>query len=137
VLAFSLTKDSPFPAVGIIFPLFGVCFVGLGIFQAVYHFKNATGRNRMSLLDIVDMEQEPDPLDKFARKRAPQAPDDERADDQDEPADNQTETADDVISCDSNPHKSVMKEHARQYCPFCGKKVEPEYRFCPHCGKAR
>ena len=44
------------------FPLFGVLFVILGIVQAVYHFKNATGDNRYSSFDIVDDYEEPDPL---------------------------------------------------------------------------
>ena len=45
-----------------IFPLFGVLFVILGIVQAVYNFKNATGKNRYSSFDIVDDYEEPDPL---------------------------------------------------------------------------
>ena len=45
-----------------IFPLFGVLFVILGIVQAVYHFKNATGENRYSSFDIVESGEEPDPL---------------------------------------------------------------------------
>jgi hypothetical protein len=37
-------------------------FVLVGIFQTIYHFRNATGRNRMSVADIVDSREEPDPL---------------------------------------------------------------------------
>ena len=44
------------------FPLFGVLFIILGIVQAVYHFKNATGENRYSSFDIVESGEEPDPL---------------------------------------------------------------------------
>ena len=44
------------------FPLFGVCFVGLGIVQAVYNYHNATGENRYSSFDIVEDGEEPDPL---------------------------------------------------------------------------
>ena len=44
------------------FPLFGVLFVIMGIVQAVYHFKNATGENRYSSFDIVEDGEEPDPL---------------------------------------------------------------------------
>ncbi|MFD0697882.1 zinc ribbon domain-containing protein [Paenibacillus sp. GCM10027628] len=58
IMAFSMTRDSPFPMVGVIFPLFGVIFVGMGIFQTVYHFKNAVGKNRMPLFDIEDSEDE-------------------------------------------------------------------------------
>ena len=44
------------------FSIFGVLFVIVGIVQAVYNFKNAAGKNRYSAFDIVDGEEEPDPL---------------------------------------------------------------------------
>ena len=44
------------------FPLFGVVFIIMGIVQAVYNFKNASGKNRYSAFDIVDSHEEPDPL---------------------------------------------------------------------------
>ena len=34
--------------------VFGFVFIGVGIFNAVYHFKNATNENRYSDYDIVD-----------------------------------------------------------------------------------
>lgn len=72
IMAFSITQDSPFAAARF-FPFFGFVFIGLGIFQAVYHYKNATEKNRMSLLDIVDSNEEPDPLNaKFARPSSPE-----------------------------------------------------------------
>lgn len=43
------------------FCLFGVVFVIIGIIQAIYNFKNATGKNRYSEFDIVDSREEPDP----------------------------------------------------------------------------
>lgn len=46
-----------------LFPLFGVLFVIMGIVQAVYNFKNATGENRYSSFDIIEDGEEPDPLD--------------------------------------------------------------------------
>ncbi len=52
-----------FGVIGIIFPLFGLVFVGLGIYNTIYHARNATGENRHSIVDIVDGEEEPDPLD--------------------------------------------------------------------------
>ena len=45
----------------VFFWLFGVVFVILGIVQAIYNFKNATGENRYSKFDIVDSAEEPDP----------------------------------------------------------------------------
>lgn len=47
---------------GGIFALFGVIFIAIAISQAVFHFKNATNKNRYSAFDIVDGEEEPDPL---------------------------------------------------------------------------
>ena len=58
IMAFVITQDSPFPVVGSIFPLFGVVFVIIGIAQGVYHYKNATGKERMSLYDITDASEE-------------------------------------------------------------------------------
>jgi hypothetical protein len=33
--------------IAFVFPLFGIIFVGLGIYQAVYNYKNYKGKNRM------------------------------------------------------------------------------------------
>lgn len=46
------------------FCLFGVAFVCMGIGNAVYQFKNATGEQRYSVYDIVDSSEEPDPWDR-------------------------------------------------------------------------
>lgn len=45
-----------------IFPIFGVVFVIIAVAIAIYNFKNATGKNRYSEFDIVDGDEEPDPL---------------------------------------------------------------------------
>ncbi|MGG2198537.1 MULTISPECIES: zinc ribbon domain-containing protein [Paenibacillus] len=111
IMAFSITRDAPFPLVGIVFPLFGFVFIGFGIVQAVYHFKNATGRNRMSTFDIVDADREPDPLDRFAG-RPPRAS-------------RGNESAD--RSADSG---------GKSFCPYCGDKIEASYRYCPKCGES-
>ena len=57
-----------------IFPLFGVLFVILGIVQAVYNFKNATGKNRYSSFDIMEDGEEPDPLDQRFRDASQTTP---------------------------------------------------------------
>ena len=44
------------------FALFGLVFVLIAVAQAVYNFKNATGKNRYSAFDITDSHEEPDPL---------------------------------------------------------------------------
>ena len=49
------------------FLAFGVLFILIGIVQAVYHFKNATGENRFSAFDITEDGEEPDPLDRRGR----------------------------------------------------------------------
>ena len=41
---------------------FGLVFIAAAVAGAVYNYKNATGKNRYSTYDIVDSEEEPDPL---------------------------------------------------------------------------
>lgn len=45
-----------------IFPVFGVLFVITGVIIGIYHYKNATGKNRYSVFDITENGEEPDPL---------------------------------------------------------------------------
>ncbi|MEJ8547505.1 zinc ribbon domain-containing protein [Brevibacillus borstelensis] len=71
IMAFVITQDSPFPVVGILFPAFGLLFIGMGIAQAVYHYKNATGKERMSLYDITESNEEGDPLNRHYGSTAP------------------------------------------------------------------
>ncbi len=42
--------------------LFGVVWTGIAVVTTVYNLKNATNKNRHSSFDIVDAEEEPDPL---------------------------------------------------------------------------
>lgn len=55
------------------FSIFGVLFVIVGIVQAVYNFKNAAGKKRYSAFDIVDGEEEPDPLNQRFGGQPPEA----------------------------------------------------------------
>ena len=41
---------------------FGLLFIAMAIGTTIYNFKNATGKNRYSEFDIVDENEEPDPL---------------------------------------------------------------------------
>lgn len=88
---------------------FGIIFVGIAIAQGIYHYKNATGKNRMSLMDITEGNEEPDPLDTYLRTSASSA---------------------------SQSVESHTTENKTSYCPYCGSKVANEaYQFCPSCGK--
>jgi len=73
ILAFAITggirehagpggADLPFSLFGYIFPLFGVFFVVIGIVQVFYNLRNAVGKNRLSVVDITEPGEEPDPL---------------------------------------------------------------------------
>ena len=67
-LAFVITRGSHFPLVGVVFPLFGVLFVGVGIASLIYSLRNTVSENRMSVLDITEDGEEPDPLnERFGR----------------------------------------------------------------------
>ena len=50
------------------FPFFGVIFVIVGIVQALYNYKNATGSNRFSTFDITSDDEETDPLNELFGK---------------------------------------------------------------------
>jgi hypothetical protein len=52
--------------------LFGIVFVVLAIVQGIIHFKNAVGKNRMSLYDITDSSSESEPFDEY-QKREPRS----------------------------------------------------------------
>lgn len=89
------------------FLLFGVAFIGIGVVNAVYSFKNAAGENRYSAYDIVDSDEEPDPLDeRFGRQPDNAAP----------------------------PQAGETGKLA--YCPYCGAKLGEGFSFCGKCGKA-
>ena len=88
------------------FLLFGVAFIGIGVVNAVYSFKNATGENRYSDFDIVDSSEEPDPLNERFGRQADAAP----------------------------PEAGEAGNFA--YCPYCGAKLGEGFTFCGKCGKA-
>lgn len=90
----------------IFFPIFGVLFIVIGVVQAIYHFKNATGENRYSAFDIVDSREEPDPLD---RRFAPDRDTEERLE------------------------ESGSGDF--RFCPYCGAHLGSGFSFCGKCGK--
>ena len=106
IMAIAVTSSAPdvfpFNIVRIIFPLFGVVFIVLAIVNAVYNFKNATGKKRYSQYDIVDGTEEPDPLN----ERFGETSDNER-------------TAESAFC----PFCGTKVEKDYEYCNRCGKKL--------------
>ncbi|MBR0598350.1 DUF7577 domain-containing protein [Sinanaerobacter chloroacetimidivorans] len=97
---FAMSMGAP-----IFFALFGIIFIVMGIVQAVYHFRNATGENRYSVYDITDGEEEPDPLNETFRKS------------------NKSE-----VTISRQLHNSA-------FCPYCGTEVEESFVYCNKCGE--
>ncbi|MBQ8598789.1 MAG: zinc-ribbon domain-containing protein [Oscillospiraceae bacterium] len=95
---------------GIIFPLFGVCWTGLAAYNTYIAYKNAHGEDRMSLYDITEDNEEPDPWSPDYEQRKTQQ------------KQGKLET-----NCET--------QDAAKFCPYCGKEVEPEHKFCKYCGK--
>ena len=85
------------------FPLFGLCFIGLGVMQVIYHTRNATRKNRYSTFDITDSSEEPDPL---AQRFAPQ----------EEP-----EPQEGALFC---PYCGAPMQEDYKFCRKCGRQVE-------------
>lgn len=87
------------------FCLFGVVFVIIGIVQAVYNFKNATGKNRFSTFDITDDKEEVDPLnERFGEPRI-------------EHIDNTSENGNFCPYCGSKTNSDY------EFCRNCGKRI--------------
>jgi len=83
---------------------FGLIFIGISVVQAVYHFKNATSKNRYSAFDITDTDEEPDPLNERFGSSEPQAPN--------EPGQ--------VNFC---PYCGAKADEDHVFCSKCGKKL--------------
>jgi hypothetical protein len=95
--------------IGFIFPMFGVVFVFVGIAQAIYHMKNAKGKDRFSIVDIVDKNEESDPADRWITNE--------------------------LASKGSNGDSSIDSGQFN-YCPYCGYDLDTAYMYCPKCGKS-
>lgn len=108
VLAFSITQSAGI--IGLIFPLFGVVFVALGVVRTVYSLRNAFGENRHSEYDITEDGEEPDPFDPRNADRE----------------DMYRGTA---------PHSQTPPPSEGGFCPYCGAPVQADYEFCRRCGK--
>ncbi len=90
----------------VFFPIFGVIFIVVGIVQAVYHFHNATGKNRFSSFDITEDGEEPDPLEqRFYKEENPYQ---------------ETVSSEPVSFC---PYCGTKVDSGYEFCPKCGKKL--------------
>ena len=98
----AISMDSP-----TIFPIFGVFFVFMGIIQAIYNFRNATGKKRYSAFDITDASEEPDPLNQRYG------------------SDVYTSTAEpDTIGGNYCPHCGQPTKQGHAFCKSCGKAID-------------
>ena len=105
-MAFQITSQAgEFGIIAVIFPLFGIVAVISGIVNAVISYKNAFGENRFSEYDIVDSDEEPDPLQKKFHKE------------------------------NLNDDMNISDDEEVNFCPYCGEKISSEFEFCPKCGK--
>lgn len=87
---------------------FGILFVGFAIYQAVYHGHNATSDERYSVFDIVDSDEEEDPLNVKHK-----------------PKENK----------EIEEENGTFSEIDVAYCPYCGRQVDGDFEYCPKCGK--
>lgn len=97
--------SSPFDVMDTIFPLFGVVFVIIAVVIAIYNFKNATSKKRYSEYDIVDGNEESDPLNERFGHTA------------------------------YREESTGSFEGNDLFCPYCGAPAEDDYLFCKKCGK--
>lgn len=107
ICAFAMTADGGFGFIGMIFPLFGVIFVVVGIVQAVYHYQNATGKDRYSAFDITEDGEEGDPGQRWVKGGEPW----------------------------DQPGRPQPPKGGAGFCPYCGAKLQGDFRFCPKCGR--
>ena len=107
MITFAMTATGGFGIIGLLFPLFGICFVGFGIYDAYIAYQNAHGEDRMSLFDIVDGDEEPDPWSPDYEQRKAQ----------------------------QKQYAQTKNGEEASFCPYCGKAVQEEHNFCKYCGK--
>jgi len=104
----------------IFFAAFGVIFVIIAISGVIYNLRNATGEKRFSTFDIVDEEEEPDPLnERFGQQARSKCP-------------NEDETW--TAPKQKSSEKSVI-DGENSFCPYCGAPVKETYTFCRKCGR--
>ena len=90
----------------IFFPIFGLLFLIVTVIHTIYHFRNASGKNRYSVYDVVDSAEEPDPLDISVRPEVPSSH-------QDGPA----------TGSRYCPYCGARAEKSFAYCSQCGRQL--------------
>lgn len=103
--------------------IFGIIFVLIAISQVVYSFKNATNKDRYSILDITDDSEEKDPLNiKYGRTNTK----------------NMSGDLLNSVFSDSKPPENfnnINNVIENNFCPFCGNKLLSDFEFCNKCGR--
>ncbi len=86
---------------------FGLIFIGISVYEAIYSFKNATSKNRYSVFDITEEGEETDPFDaRFGEQEKV-----------------------------GKTGRAETDSEGSRFCPWCGEPVDPEHSFCSKCGK--
>ena len=84
---------------------FGIVWVAATAGSGIYELYNFKAKNRPSMIDITDGDEEPDPLNEYFHGKY------------------------EVESMGAPAEKGGM------YCPYCGKPIRADFAFCSHCGR--
>ena len=60
----------PADIASVVLPFFGLLFIGAGVANAIFHYRNYKGKERYSIVDIVDSKEEGDPANPQIAKDA-------------------------------------------------------------------
>lgn len=85
---------------------FGLIAIGVSVYNLIYNYHNLTKENRYSIVDIVDEDEESDPLNEIYGRKT---------------------------SANQSIHEK--NGTSVSFCPYCGTSVSSEFDFCPKCGK--
>ncbi len=108
----------------VFFVMFGVIFIIAALVQAVYNFKNATGKKRFSVMDIVEDHEEGDPTDRWVQDKYSEEDRYDYHEEEEEERDFHRASAGDDL-----PEGEI------NFCPYCGSRADKKFRFCQKCGK--
>lgn len=116
--------DGTMKIVGYAFPIFGIIFILMGIFEATYNFKRAMSQKK-SIEEDTLQEDENRTFSLFSKKnKNPYRSTRSSSNAEDEYED------EDYDFSQTNPNMSFKK-----YCTECGAPLDKNYKYCPECGK--